>query len=689
MSTRGTLGVNPPAEIGNRSELLDPELVPGVFLLVDTEGRMHAWNSRLEELVGLDARRIGSASVLDLLDPSDHFRAICSMRECMKAGVAATDVTLRTAEGVVVPIYVRLRRTEREGQDMIACVGLDISSLKAVEAEHVRQRVRLERLASHVPGVVFQLQRDVDTGRFWLPYASAKFTDVFGASFAEICTDAKQLFDSIDTGDYGRVLRSVERSARMLTPLFEHFRYYPPDKPRSKQHMEWLELDCGPEKLADGSVIWHGFARRVTHRRKLERKLTRLAYYDSLTGLPNRAHMQSTLRDELRMAVRAGQGLAVLYLDLDNFNDINDAWSHAAGDRLLLVIADRLRKVLGEDGLLGRVGGDEFLILLRALVVADRAEALAKEISKVMAEPVQLGAREVRVTVSIGISLFPDDAEQSQDLIRHADAAVYLAKSYGVGRWARYTSELTDAARARRYLETELRTAIERNEIQVSLQPIVSLIDGLPVTEEALARWYHWEDGWLAPDRFVALAEKRGLASALGEQVYRRAMRAVVAVDPNARLAVNVAPSQLQNPKFCERLLRIGAEEGLGPECIEVEITERAFLNDTSDTIEQINQLRRAGISVTIDDFGTGYSSLSYLHRLPVQRLKIDRSFVHRIDKNHANAAIVRAIVGLAHDLDMEVIAEGVETAAEAETVRRLRCDYAQGWFYGRPVLVE
>src|SRR5699024_5089486 len=283
--------------------------------------------------------------------------------------------------------------------------------------------------------------------------------------------------------------------------------------------------------------------------------------------------------------------------------------------------------------------------------------------------PMRLDQRQVRMTISIGISLYPDDADSAEDMTRHADAAVYKAKSQGPGRWARYTRELTEAARARRYLETELRSAIEREQIQVSLQPIVALADGRPVAVEALARWYHWEDGWLAPDRFVALAEKRGLVAALGEQVYRRAMQAVAA-RAGINVALNVAPDQLQDPDFCARLLAMGQDAGLGPERIEVEITERAFMRDSTEAFKQISRLREAGISVTIDDFGTGFSSLGYLRRLPVQHLKIDRTFVRHVEDDKASAAIVRAVTNLAHDLGMEVTAEGVETAGEAEFVR-------------------
>lgn len=664
------------------------DVIPGIFYLIDTRRRVRLWNARLQELTGFSPEQIARMSALEFFSESDQPSVELALEQCLVEGYSAIDASVITSRGASPPHHFQGRRVELHGEQMIAGVALDVSRLKAVEADHARQRIQLERLASHVPGAVYQLQRDADTGRMWLPYVSTKFNEVFGTDYAGLADDASPLFERIHENDFERVMKAVGRSAETLEPFFEQFRMHPIDKPSNDENLEWVEVDSGPERLSDGSVMWHGFARLVTQRRQLERKLTRLAYYDELTGLPNRAHLQSTLRDELGLAASARESLAVLYLDLDNFNDINDAWSHTAGDRLLQEVAERLHSLISGEGVLGRIGGDEFLVILRGPDVRSRAEALGNEICRTMEAPMRLDQRQVRMTISIGISMFPDDAESAEDMVRHADAAVYKAKSQGPGRWARYTRELTEAARARRYLETELRSAIEREQIQVSLQPIVALSDGRRVAVEALARWYHWEDGWLSPDRFIAMAEKRGLVAALGEQVYRRAMEAVAAMD-GISLAINVAPSQLQDPSFCTRLLQIGEAAGLGTDRIEVEITERAFMRDSTEALKQIGRLREAGISVTIDDFGTGFSSLGYLRSLPVQHLKIDRTFVRHIEDDSASAAIVRAVTNLAHDLGMQVTAEGVETIDEAEFVHSIGCDYAQGWYYGRPELVK
>ncbi|WP_181918357.1 MULTISPECIES: EAL domain-containing protein [unclassified Wenzhouxiangella] len=664
------------------------DAIPGIFFLVDTRYRIRLWNRRLQKLTGFKSEKIIRMSVLDLFDDSDRVEMELALEKCLIEEQSTVDTSVVIEEGSSPLHHFQNQLVELDGEQMIACVAMDVSRLKEVEAEHARQRVQLERLASHVPGTVYQLQRDHDTGRLWFPYASAKFHQVFGMDYADVAEDASPLIDRIHGADSDRVMQALERSAETMKPFFQELRMYPVGRARTDDAIEWIEIDSGPEKLSDGSVVWHGFARLVTHRRQLERKLTQLAYFDELTGLPNRANLQSTLRDELTAAVSAREGLAVLYLDLDNFNDINDAWSHAAGDRLLKEVGERLKSLVDGEGMLGRIGGDEFLVILRGQRVREQAEALGEAICDTMNAPMHLGDRQVRMTMSIGISMFPCDAETAEDLIRHADAAVYNAKSQGPGRVGRYSRELTEAARARRYLETELRTAIEGEQIQVALQPIVSLEDGKTVAVEALARWYHWEDGWLSPDRFVAMAEKRGLIGALGEQVYRRAMQAVADM-PGITLALNVAPGQLQDSSFARRLVDLAQDCGLGAERIEVELTERAFLGDGTLALDQIDRLRYAGINVSIDDFGSGFSSLGYLRRLPAQRLKIDRMFVRQIENDPASAAIVRAVTSLAHDLGMEVTAEGVETANEAEFVRSVGCDYAQGWYYGRPDLVE
>lgn len=665
------------------------DVTPGIFYLLDRSGRLCLWNRRLEKLIGLSAEEVAGRSALDFFGASEQGRVEKAIERAFETGSVSLEAALRSASGEQVPYHFQTRRVELGGRVFLAGAGLDISRLLEVEADQELERARLERLARHVPGMIFQLRRDAVTGHYSLPFASNKIFEVFGVAHDEVVEDASSLFGRLHSGDVERVMKAVEASAGGLSPFYQQFRMCPPSGPCTNENLEWVEVDSAPERRPDGSVVWHGFARLVTRRKRLEQRLTRLAYSDELTGLPNRAQLNSVLEDELVLAAASREGLALLYLDLDSFNDINDAWGHTAGDRLLRRVATRLKETVGSDCTLGRVGGDEFLVIARGHAAAERAEDLAARIAQAMSAPMRLEDRQVRMTISAGISLFPDDADNAEDLVRHADAALFKAKADGSGNWARYAPELTEAARARRYLETELRHAIEHEQIQVALQPVVSMKTGEVVAVEALARWHHSEDGWISPDRFIAMAENRGVIGQLGEQVYRRAMKAVCQQGDGLRLAINIAPSQLYDETFCDRLVELAGEVGLAPSLLEVELTERVFMEDAIEPLDQIRRLRQAGISVAIDDFGTGFSSLDYMRRLPVQRLKIDQTFVRHIEDDATSGAIVRAVSTLARDLGMQVTAEGVETAAEAEFVREVGCDCAQGWFYGRPKLVR
>jgi len=669
------------------------ESVPGIFFLIDRQRRFRRWNRNLEEATGYEHDEIASMSPLDLFSPEVHEGVIAAIEQVFEIGRASLEAPLLTRQGLTRPYSYFGRLVEINGESLVAGMGMDITRLKEAQQAHSRQATQLRHLASHVPGVIYQLRHDVTENRFSLPYASAKLFEVFGVRHEDVAEDAQALFDHIAPEDEARVMRAVEISGRDLSTFQQQFRMIPPGG--DLEHAEWVEVESSPERLADGTLIWHGFARLITERRRMEEELTRLAYSDALTGLPNRTMMQLKLEDKIADSALMGCELALLHLDLDNFKDINDIWGHGTGDRLLNELADRLVEVVRahcEESpaySVGRLGGDEFLILLDGPAIQPPASRLADALCAAMDSPVSIDDRLLRVTASIGISLFPEDGETAEDLLRHADAALYRAKADGPGSWSLYTPELTAAAMARRYMETELRSAVEHDQIQVALQPIVELISGQVIGYEALARWHHEQDGWIDPEQFIMLAENRGLVAQLGEQVYAKALRAVASQGPQGcTLAINVSPVQLRDPQFVRRLVRLAEAHDLAPERLEVEITERAFMHEFDLTLRQLESLREQGIRVAVDDFGTGYSSLAYVRQLPIQRIKIDQMFVRGLSASRANMAIVKAIVTLANELDIEVTAEGVQTAAELEQVRSLGCHYAQGWHVGRGQLV-
>ncbi len=661
------------------------DCLPGIYFLIDDQGVFRHWNANLEKVTGYSSAELAQLSALDLFDPQLGDKVRGMMQTALETGRAAFEAPLMTRFGTTQSFRYYGRLLELGDRRYIAGLGLDSSHLAKARQAQAEQAQQLSHLASHVPGVIYQLRLDHDRGLFSMPFASNKLFEVFGVHHDEVRENARVLFERIFEDDVNRVMRAVEISARDLTLFRQQFRLSPPGG--GEEHAEWVEVESTPERLDDGHVVWHGFARLVTERRRMEDELTRLAYTDSLTGMPNRTQLQIMLDEQIADASVIGNGLAILHLDLDHFKDINDVWGHSTGDRLLARLASRLNDSVGEKAVIGRLGGDEFLVLLEGPDVDRRAGELAKRLCGVLESPLELERRVVTVTGSVGISLFPQDGEPAEDLLRHADAAVYKAKAAGPGTWARYTPELTAAAMARRYLETELRSVIEHNKLQMALQPIVEVATGRTRGYEALARWHHPEDGWIDPEQFIALAETRGLITALGEQVYRKAMAEVAGQDDKV-LSINVAPGQLCDPGFAEMLVAMARSCGMAPTRLEVEITERVFMEENVAALEQFKRLREYGISLAIDDFGTGYSSLAYLRKLPIQRLKIDQSFVRDVDSIRENAAIVKAIVAMARELGLAVTAEGVQTAAELEFLRGIGCDLAQGWLFKRGELI-
>ncbi len=657
------------------------DCLPGIYYLLDDHGRFLHWNANFERITGYSSEELAGMDPLDLFPVEWQQTLRDNLDKVHKEGHASFEAPLLTRYGTTQSFSYHGRLLEINGRSCVAGLGLDSSRLKQAQQARAEQAQQLRHLAAHVPGVIYQLRLDQQDRRLSMPFASEKLYEVLGVRQEDVEHDAKALFDRVFEPDLQRVMRAVEVSARDLSPFHQQFRMCPPGG--SEQHSEWIEVESTPERQSDGAVIWHGFARLITERRRMEDELTRLAYNDSLTGMPNRTMLQILLEERISDVSVVGNGLAILHLDLDNFKDINDAWGHTTGDRLLAQLASRLSDCVGDKGTIGRLGGDEFLVLMEGPEAARRAGVLAERLCAVLESPLELDRRVVTVTGSVGVSLFPDDGKTGEDLMRHADAAVYRAKANGPGSWARYTPELTASAMARRYLETELRSAIETEKLQVALQPIVEVGSGRIRGYEALARWHHDEDGWIDPEQFIGLAESRGLIAPLGAQVYRKAMLAV-AGDVDRMLSINVAPVQLCDSGFAEKLVAMAKGCGLAPTRLEVEITERVFMEENAQALRQIERLREYGVSLAIDDFGSGYSSLAYLRKVPIQRLKIDQSFVRDVNRVRENAAIVKAIVAMARELGLAVTAEGVQTAAELEFLESVGCDLAQGWHFGR-----
>nr|WP_227537994.1 EAL domain-containing protein [Marinobacter vulgaris] len=453
----------------------------------------------------------------------------------------------------------------------------------------------------------------------------------------------------------------------------------------------WEQLIVTPIKNSNGEATGYLIlGEDISIRKRYEQQLLRQANYDILTGLPNRMLALDRLKLALAQARRESSLVGVMFLDLDNFKHINDTLGHDAGDNLLIEAARRISSCLRGTSTVARLGGDEFLVILPGLTGPEATAQVAERILKTFAPPYLLNGQEVFVTTSIGIAIFPNDSDNSGTLLQHADAAMYQAKHKGKSAYALFTPEMTEVSHERLQMESLMRRALEQNEFELYYQPIVRTDSGELCSAEALLRWNNPGLGMVMPDRFIPLAEETGLITPIGEWVMREACFAAVrwkeTMGISIGISVNVSPRQFRDPGFIFTVMNALEASGLNPQQLELEITERLILDNTIETADILRQLDQSGVRLSVDDFGTGYSALSYLKSYPFDTLKIDKSFVRDVMTEQDDAALVKAIINMAHSLGLRVIAEGVEEEAQTHFLQHEGCDYSQGYFYSRPL---
>jgi len=440
-----------------------------------------------------------------------------------------------------------------------------------------------------------------------------------------------------------------------------------------------------------GERIVLAVVRDISAQRAAESRLAYLAQHDSLTGLANRALTVDHLNQAIASAKSTGTICAVLFIGMDRFNTVNNALGHSAGDEFLKAVAERLRQNARQADAVGRLDGDEFIVVLTDLCRTDDATAVARKISASLSSPALMDDCDVEVTASIGTSAFPVDGSDAETLIRNAGAAMYHVKNSGGDSVEVFTSEMLAQEESRLGLESALRQALRQQEFHLEYQPVINMASGVIVGAEALLRWRHTLAGMHPPDDFVPLAEELGLIGPIGDWVLDAACAQSLAWRkagrPAIRMTVNVSTCQVLEARFVDDLVATMRRYEMDPSNLELELTETAIMKDVDRAASVLFRLRALGVRISIDDFGTGYSSLGYLKRLPIDTLKIDRSFIRELDVDPASQAITAAVITVAHNLKLRVIAEGVETAAQYRVLRRLSCDEMQGYFFSRPVL--
>jgi len=431
----------------------------------------------------------------------------------------------------------------------------------------------------------------------------------------------------------------------------------------------------------------------ITEQKKNEERIAYQAYHDALTGLPNRLLFHDRLDMALAHAKRNGRKLAVMFLDMDRFKNVNDSLGHSTGDLLLKRVAERLTQSIRKADTVARLGGDEFTVLLSQLAGVNSAAEVAEKILDVFKKPLDIDGHGLIITASIGISVFPDDARQAESLMKNADTAMYRAKDCGRNNYQFYSPAMNTRTLERLALENKLRFALERGEFLLHYQPQMDLYTGQIIGMEALLRWRTEEWGWVSPAEFIPLLEETGLILPVGKWVLQQACaqnRAWQAAGyPTMRIAVNLSARQFVQQDLVHSIADILEKTGLEPQHLELEITESIMMDAVSEKLKVLETLKQTGLQIAVDDFGTGYSSLSYLKRLSIDTIKIDQSFVQDMTEDPADVAIVETIIALAHNLKHKVIAEGVETNKQLMMLRKLKCNEIQGYLISRPMPAE
>lgn len=561
-------------------------------------------------------------------------------------------------------------------------VGVDVTERERVDAERIGLLERDAAILRALGEIVYE----------WRPKADelhwrGDYTRILGYAHSEMGANTESWTSRVHAEDLRAVLAEVDAARREGRGFDLQYRFRHRDG-----HYVWMH-DRGVLFLDAAGEIDRviGVFMDVTQRKRYEGRIEHLANFDALTDLPNRNLLRDRVEQAIAHARRSRVFVGLMFVDLDNFKFVNDSWGHAAGDALLLEVGRRLQAAVRDGDTVARLGGDEFVILLSDLARPGDTAVVAGKIAAALAAPVRLAdGREVSATASIGISLFPGDGEDLDALLQCADAAMYRAKDAGRNTFHYYSAEMSAQARARMETELGLRQALERGELRLYYQPQVDLRTGAIRGFEALLRWEHPQRGLVSPASFIALAEESGLIVPIGQWALREACREAAGWQAAGlgplRVAVNLSARQFWQGSVTEAVRAALADSGLAPAQLELEITESVVARDLKQVVLSLEQLRRMGITVAIDDFGTGYSSLAYLRSLPIGKLKIDRSFIQGIPIDREAAALVAEIVRLAHVLSLEVVAEGVETEAQAAFLRDAGCEAMQGFVFSRPL---
>ncbi len=654
------------------------EAIPGPVFYKDREGRYLGCNQAFLDLLGRARSEVIGATVYDLAPRDLAHRYTAADDELLqRSGSQVYEAIVRHADGGYRDVVFHKATYGKPGEPGGGLVGvmLDITDRKRMEA-------RLQQAATVFDSSAEGITITAPDGR--IIAVNRAFTEITGYREDEVIGRNPRILQSglQDPVIYREMWQALASYGRWQGELWN----------RRKDGQVFVEsLTISAVKDKDGQLTHYvGVFSDTTELRRAHDQLDHQAHHDPLTGLPNRLLLGDRLHKALQRAHRDATGVAVLFIDLDRFKNINDTLGHQVGDRVLCEVAWRLGRLMRESDTVGRLGGDEFLIVIEDIVEPTVVSHIAEKILTALQDSPVTVEQEFYVSASIGISLFPQDGADAETLMKNVDVAMYRAKERGRNAYEFFTSDLTPSSLARLQMETDLRRAIERDELRVYLQPQFSLATGKVLGAEALVRWLHAERGLVMPGEFIKLAEESGLIVPIGEWVQHAAACRwsawVAAGYQPGVLSVNVSGVEFARGRIQETARKTLAASQLPAQFLELEITESAIMSHAENSAQVLENLRAMGLNLVIDDFGTGYSSLAYLKRLPLNKLKVDQSFVRGLPDDTEDCAIVRAVIALAHSLQLTVIAEGVESEAQRDFLTRAGCDEMQGYLHGRPM---
>lgn len=656
------------------------EGVNDAILIFDPEtGAIIDVNHRAEELTGYDIETMRELRIVDLSvgEPEEIDRiAVERMREALRGRPQIFEWQVRARDRGAIWVEVNMRAARIGDLLLLLVLARDISQRRESE---LKLRLTNQVFHSTREGV---LVTDTESR---IVSVNPAFTEITGYTEEEVLGSTPKLLQSgmHDRSFYQAMWQSIERSDHWQGELWNR-------RKSGETYPEWLTISAVRDE--QGVITnYVGVFSDISRIKHSEAEVQRLAHYDALTGLPNRVLLMTRLEHALDICKRRGHRAVLLCCGLDRFKHINDSLGYGAGDELLQTVSRRIRGRLQRGDTIARFSGDEFVVLRETTLEEEDIARLAESIVELGMSPVELSdGQNVFIGISVGISVYPEDGDDPDSLVTRANTAMQQAKYEGRHTYRFYKQELTDAARARLQLESRLRRAVDENQFQLFYQPIVDVRSGRITGAEALVRWIDPELGTIMPDRFIPVAEDTALILPLGrwvlETACRQAAKWAETGHAGLRIAVNLSSRQFESGALHEEVAVILENACTDPRRLELEITESMLMEQGAPSMEILKSLRRAGVGVSIDDFGTGYSSLAYLKRFAISKLKIDRMFINDLPADHDDAEIVAAIIAMAHNLNLQVIAEGVETPGQLEFLKELGCDEFQGYLVSPPV---